>query len=347
MSGVPPANAWLSGDLIVKITPWMLTVAAFLMVAVLAVGFIFKKLTAQEIVEAPRVESRTLPMAVTDVEPGTVITRAHVGRGPWKADADLAPDTFTDLEGVIGRIAKEKITAAQPLRGSQFYAPGDHPDLKVAEGKRAVTINVGEDTAMVNGLIKPGQYVDVHMTVDDSQTQIDRDRLPGDNSMTLTLFEGVRVVAMNRSYTQSSADRGHNVTLELDEAQTRVMLLAEQKGSIALTFNPNGPGTGGVAIKSDEDRVTLRQILGIGEPEEEKKPHMIEQYRGGGRGVNYFEGDRRVNYSGDDGYGGNGDTDGGTRLQGNGSWGGWSTGVERQQTPEKNVSQQPVAGARI
>ncbi len=73
---------------------------------------------------------------------------------------------------------------------------------------------------------------------------------------------------------------------------------------------------------------------------------MIEQYRGGGRGVNYFEGDRRVNYSGDDGYGGNGDTDGGTRLQGNGSWGGWSTGSNVSKLPRKMClsSPSPVPG---
>ncbi|MBL8818641.1 MAG: Flp pilus assembly protein CpaB [Planctomyces sp.] len=324
-----------------KLTPWMLTVAAFLMVAVLAVGFLFKKLTAREIVEAPRVESRTLPMAITEIEPGTVITRAHVGRGPWKADAELAPDTFVDLDGVIGRIAKEKITAAQPLRGSQFYAPGDHPDLKVAEGKRAVTINVGDDTAMVNGLIKPGQYVDVHMTVDRNGTDAARSRLVGADAMTLTLFEGVRVVAMNRSYTQSSVERGHNVTLELDEDQTRIMLLAEKEGTVALTFNPAGPGSGGVSIKSEQGRVTLKELLGIQVPEE-KKPFMMESYRGSGHGVTYFEDGRRINYVGDNDNGGVG-----TPLQNNGSGSDWSTGVDRKATPDRSVTQQKVTGSKI
>ncbi len=279
-----------------KLTPWMLTVASFLVIALLAVGFLFKKLTAREEVVAARPEARTLPMAVTDIEPGTVITRSHIGNGPWK-DNDLSSDTFLNYESVLGRIARERITAAQPLRGSQFYAPGDHPDLKVGENMRAVTINVGDDTAMVNGLIKPGQYVDVNLTVD--QTSGDaRGRLRGTDAMTLTLFEGVRVVAMNRSYSQSTVDRGHNVTLELDEVQSRIVMLASQKGTVALAFNPNGPGDGGVHISNDEDRVTLQQILGVKEEKEKEKPFMTEHYRGGGHSTTYFEDGRRVNYVG-------------------------------------------------
>lgn len=279
-----------------KLTPWMLTVSAFLIMALLAVGFIFKKLTARVEVAAPTPESRRLPMATADIEPGTEITRNHLGIGPWSATESLPPDTFTTSEGIIGRIAREKISAAKPLRGTQFYGPGERPDLKIADGKRAVTVNVGDETSMVSGLIRPEQFVDVNLTIERPATAGIGGRRLGEDIMTLTLFDGVRVVAMNRSFTQTSVDRGHNVTLELDPDQARILMLAMGKGKIGLAYNPDGPGTGGVSLKSDEQRVTLQELLGIVEPVE-KRPFLTEHYHGTEHGTTYFDNGRRVDSS--------------------------------------------------
>ena len=144
-----------------KLTPWMLTVAAFGIIAVLAVGFLFKKLMAAPVVEVKPPEARILPMAITEIEPGTVITRAHVGNGRAKPGETLPEDTFLSLDGVIGRIAKEKITSAVPLRGAMFYSPGDFPSLKVSPGKQAVVVKVSETTAVLSQKMKPEQHVDV------------------------------------------------------------------------------------------------------------------------------------------------------------------------------------------
>jgi pilus assembly protein CpaB len=328
----------------VKLTPWMLTIAAFGLISLLAAGFLFKKLTAREVVAEPKVERRSLPMAITDIEPGTLVTAAHVGNGPWQNDSELSPDTFTNREGVIGRIAREKITAARPLRGSQFYAPGDLPDLKVADGMRAVTINVGDETAMVNGLIKPGQFVDVHMTIDrSSTTAAGPNRLAANDAMTLTLFDGVKVIAMNRSYNQSSVDRGHNVTLELDSEQSRIMLLAKEKGTVALSYNPSGAGNGGVSVKGGPDRVTLQQILGIEPPAEKEKPFMTEHFREGMRSTTYFQDGRRVGYTGGD-FGDN--DNGAVPLSSGGDGWGPSTSTGDQQK-NQNLSQQKSSAAAL
>jgi Flp pilus assembly protein CpaB len=260
----------------VKLTPWMLTVSAFGIISLLAVGFLLKKLWAAEVVEAPKSDSRVLPMALQDLQPGVTITRSHVGNGPWSRGTGepLAPDTILSVDNVIGRIVKEPIKGATPLRGSMFYAPGDLPDQKVAEGKRAVAIRVSETTATLLQKMKPEQYVDVQLTVDNVNAAGGRRSLSnsgtasssGDTSMTLTLFKGVKLVSLNRSTSNSSsANDSQNVTLELDEAQARIALLAQQKGEIDLIYNPNGPGTGGIEIKTENDRVTLRELLGLKE----------------------------------------------------------------------------------
>jgi Flp pilus assembly protein CpaB len=319
----------------VKLTPWILTVAAFGIISLLAVGFLFKKLLANPVVDVKPPEARVLPMAISSIAPGTVITRAHVGNGRAAAGEELTKDTITTLDSVIGRIAKEQIEAATPLRGSMFYAPGDHPDLDVADGKRAVTVRVSETTAILSQKLKADQYVDVQLTVDGigtgggSRLQSTggsvRNASGTDDAMTATLFKGVRILSISRGYTATSLSGGesHNVTLELDESQARIILLAQRKGEIDLVFSEEGPGTGGIAIEaSEKDRITLQEILGIKPEPEKEKPFRTEHYRGSGHSTRYYKDGQLFGGYGD---GDGGDSDG-SRLQSTGgTMGGWST----------------------
>lgn len=332
-----------------KLTPWMLTAAAFGIISLLAVGFLFKKLMATPVAEVKPPEAKVLPMAITEIEPGTVITRAHIGNGRAKIGEALPQDTFLAIDSVVGRIARVKITAAVPLQGAMFYAPGDHPGLKVAAGKQAVVVRVSETTAVLSQKLKPEQHVDVLLTIDgvgsggsnrlqSTGGSVASAASYGD-AMTATLFKGVKILSMSKGYTATSlqGSDSHNVTLELDEEQARIVSLAQRKGEIDLVYNENGPGNGGIEIEaSEKDRITLKEILGIKPQKEKEKPFKTEHYRGGGRSSSYFEDGERVGGFGGDG---NGDNDGGRLQSTGGSVGGWSTDtrpVDRQQ----NLAQQ-------
>jgi Flp pilus assembly protein CpaB len=292
----------------VKITPWMLTIATFSIVCTLAAGYMLKLAFGRApLTESPRT-TRTIPMLQTDVEPGTVITRAHIGMGPWDRSKTLEPDTMLNSDTIINRISKEKITAATPLRGSMFYAPGDFPELDIAEGKRAVVVRVSPTTAALNAKLKPGQYVDVQLTVDEADVSAAArrragldprsDTLSGD-AMTATLFKGVKVVQVNRSSPGTpipTAAGSQSVTLELDEEQSRIALLAQKKGEIDLIYSNNGPGKGGINIEaSEDDRIFFMEILGLKSvAREENKPYRTEQYRGPSFNSQYFEDGQRM-----------------------------------------------------
>ena len=70
------------------------------------------------------------------------------------------------------------------------------------------------------------------------------------------------------------------MTMELDARQQAIMVAARDKGSITLTANPEGPGSGGLSVDmSENDRVTLREILGI-EEADIRRPFVSETYRG-------------------------------------------------------------------
>ena len=322
-----------------KLTPWMLAVAAFLIIAVLAVGFLFKRLFAVEPAVRPEVERRNVPMALSDIEPGTRIDASFIGDGPVNAE-DLTRDTVLSSSGVIGRIARNRIAFATPLKLSDFYPFGAGPEIELARGHRLVSVDVGNSTGLVSGLVKQGNYVDVLMTVERSGNGA---ASYGD-AMTLQLFDGVKIFAVNGDNSSASSQRQNEVTLELTTEQQKVMVLAKEKGKISLSYNPDGPGNGGLSIHtSKSDRVLLSEILGIEEQEKDAKPFMTEQYRNGSRRNSYYDEDGR---SVDGSYGDYGGRDpGGTPLN-NTSGDTWdSTSIDQPAAGQKN--QQASSAGKI
>ncbi len=333
-----------------KLTPWLLTLVAFAVICLMAVTFFFKKLWATEVVQAPPIPARTMPMAITEIEPGTVITMKHIGNGPVGADTKLAPDTIRSLESLVGRIAKDRIPSAVPLQGSMFYSVGDYPSLQIQDGMRAVPISIDDSTAALSSMIKPGQFVDVYMTTDGGQGNRLQSTGGSDSSdrkgMTATLFKGVKVVAVSRTGGVTPNLQGggssQTVTIELDEDQALVMLLAQQKGRIALTYNPTGSGTGGINVKPANNRVTVEQLLGLSEEPEVKKPFKTEQYHGAGRTASFWRDGERVDYQG------SGNDNGGSRLQSTGgSVGGWQTDAAPATSNDLTQQQKPAVSATL
>lgn len=266
-----------------RLTPAALTMAMLVVVGLLVVGYVAKNLLARD--EAPPADPiLTVPMALADIEPGTVISEGHIALGRLR-ESQMVPETIRSDAVVIGRVAKQTIQAARPILTTDLYAPGDYPPLQLGAGMRAVAIGLDDSTAAVDGLIRPGQFVDVHFT---PASYRDQEQTGG---LTMTLFKGVKVLAINRSTAGGSAPRGgNNVTLELSEEQSNILIQARSKGSLTLTYAPEGKGDGGVAV-SRKDRATLDEILGL-EPLAE--PFTSEIYYGSGRSVLQFQNGRPI-----------------------------------------------------
>lgn len=285
-----------------RLTPWMLTVAVFGIICTLAAGYFMKMAFNPAQTAEPQRERRTLPMAVSEIAAGTVITRAHLGNGPWDRALQLEPDTLINIDTIVGRITRDRIEPAKPLRGAMFYPIGDFPEIDVAEDMRAVVVQVSSTTAVLNSKLKPGQFVDVQLTVQNLNVSpniqpqnpvFGRNSATMADAMTATLFKGVKVISVNRgstSTTLQNAQAGANsVTLELNEEQARIALLAQKRGDIDLIYSKSGPGEGGIAIdSSEEDRVFFLEILGLRSPSL-KEPFRSEHYRGSGFSDAYFQ----------------------------------------------------------
>jgi pilus assembly protein CpaB len=188
---------------------------------------------------------------------------------------------------IVGRVAKTPIKSAEPIKANQLYQPGELPPLVVGPGMRAVTVEVGDGASMVDGMIKPEDHVDILFTAMGGGAGTSDATFQG--GLTMRLFEGVKILAINRNFTQGAVDRGGNhVTLELTEPQANVITLARDKGKITLTLNPNGKGNGGLAL-SNAERITFYEILGLVQGENPKQPFLTEIFRGTGRQTMYFD----------------------------------------------------------
>lgn len=257
----------------------------FGILGLLIVGYVAKTaLTSQE--KKVAVAMRDIPMAITDISPGTVLTERHLGMGKMPVDK-LTREMLLTNRVIVGRVARTPLKAAEPILANNLYQPGELPPLEIAAGMRAVTVQVSDGASMVDGMIKPGDHVDVLFTAMGGAPGANDATFQG--GLTMRLFEGVKILAINRSFTQGSVDRGNNhVTLELTEPQANIVVLAHDKGKLTLTFNPNGKGNGGVALTNSE-RITFYEILGLIRADKPKEPVLTEIYRGPARSTLYFD----------------------------------------------------------
>lgn len=236
-----------------------------------------------------RAQSANVPLATAYLAPGTKISDTHIGLGPFPI-RELKDDHLRSTRVIIGRVVKKAIQPGSPLRGSELYEPGENSPLEVAEGKQAISITVKNATEILDGLIKPGDFVDVHFTLDSQNANGLDERLVRLGGVSLTLLKGVRVLALNKGFRQSPVlPTGNSITLELEPSQTNVLLVAQPRGTISFSFTPDGEGSGGIAL-NNVDRATLWEIMGLKKvvpkpevkPEEPEKPFITQTYRGTG-----------------------------------------------------------------
>ena len=275
-----------------KISPAFLTLTMLGVVGMLVTLYFAKQMLATEAVvrEDPVMQ---IPMALTDLAPGTLITEAHLGLGRALED-EISPNTVIKERVLVGRIVKEPIAAAEPISTVALYAPNEGPPLDIESGMRAVTLSVGDASNGMARLLKVGQYVDVHFT------PADLPEFDQSGGLIMTLFKGVKVLALNGVHSGNSSTRRTqaSVTLELSPSQANIVLLAKDRGVLNLAYTPDGKGTGTIAV-STENRATLDQILGLAPPEEKpaapkETAFVTETFAGGSRGMHSFVDGRRT-----------------------------------------------------
>jgi len=225
----------------------VLLVAALLIAAITAfmARSMFTGASAPQAAAAP-VPALTGPkvlVATRALPPGTLITADSVRYQPWPKELVQSAyfkegDKGASIDGLVGTVVRNAVTAGQPLTQGSLVKPGDRGFLAAAlgPGMRAVTVPVSALTG-VAGFVFPGDRVDLVLT-----QNVNASSGPP-LKVSETIVRNLRVIATDQRATPTLDDKGNMVVTEYKlvpiEATPRIaekITVAQSIGTISLSL---------------------------------------------------------------------------------------------------------------
>ena len=209
-----------------------------LVIAVTGSYFIYQWIQTQTApTEVIRVEaeSEAVPVLVakTDIGWGTRLNAEMVTTAPYFKEA-LPPNYVTKVEDVAGRIVITPIRSGEPVVKHRL-APQDIRTGGVSailkEGHRAIAVK-GDKVIGISGFVKPGDKVDVLVSVRSN-------RGSNDTEKTKIVLQNILVLATGTQVESGSDGKPHEVdvyTLEVTPDQAEKLTLAANEGKIQLAL---------------------------------------------------------------------------------------------------------------
>lgn len=221
-------------------------------------------------------QTYTVPRASMDLTAGREITMGdiiiHKMTAQQMRDQGLPPSYMPRPSDIIGRTLRVDLPKGASFDTHVFYPEGTGPSIveRLDPGMRAMTIKVAADEA-VDMFATPGTWVDVLFRSEEDSSE----DLP---EMTVSLLEGVKVLAVNSTTTEMRNIRGQrearqetSVTLSVTPDQAVALRVVENRGTMAL------------ALRHPDDVDANAQFAGMTMDELLNRPvarERIEVYRG-------------------------------------------------------------------
>ncbi|KKL79923.1 hypothetical protein LCGC14_2009960 [marine sediment metagenome] len=229
--------------------------------------------------EVSGAEVTPVVVASQDIAAGSRIIEGMVETKEIAVNTVLA-GVFSDAEGVIGQVTRVPLVAGEQVITTKVaatgaaIADGENPPLAfvIPEGMRAVSIQVS-NVIGASGLIRPGDYVDVILTM----------KVEDDN-IAQTILQNVLVLSVDQDVTRAVVSEGDEapvvgdgtevnaeattVTLAVSPAHGEVLTVAEACASPRLALALRGFGDAGpVASRTlwaeDGAAPTCAALLGL------------------------------------------------------------------------------------
>jgi len=149
------------------------------------------------------------------------------------ADA-VTPDNHAEFEG---RMLRSPARGGAPLSASALVPLHEHFSSLIPQGKVAYTLSVDENNS-ISGMLVPGDLIDILFVKDK-----DGDAAARAGARVLPLLQQVRVLATGTRIGERIAREGQpegdaqgfsSVTLELDQAQAKSLVIASQVGALRV-----------------------------------------------------------------------------------------------------------------
>lgn len=199
--------------------------------------FVAQSLTGTEapvqIIEPTKEETVRVLVSTRDIQRGERITDDDGDWVTWpkKAlqDAFITDDNSSARDALAGSVARTLIVTGEPIVEQKVVHAGDSGLMAaiLTPGMRAVTIRVSPETSS-GGFILPGDQVDILQTIGRE-----------DSTATKTLFQDVRVLAVNSTYSEGLEEahiEGVNVTVELAPIDVEGFISARTNGGLSLVL---------------------------------------------------------------------------------------------------------------
>jgi len=163
------------------------------------------------------------------VEPGEIVRPSE---GARQAKPEIDEETRAVVYGAAIRPARDT-AAGEPIRRGSIVRPGDRDFLQVVltHGARAIAIPVTTGGAST-GLLFPGDRVDVILT----QNFKGEGAVITRRSVSETVVESLRVLAIDALDAKSGGNFGRTVTLEVTPEQAEKINVATELGKLSLTL---------------------------------------------------------------------------------------------------------------
>ncbi len=176
-----------------------------------------------------KVEYRQVAVAAVDVARGDLIDADHVKIVDWPAHA-VPEGAVSDPEQILGKVARIALLANEPITENKLAKNRSSSLLSMLlpAGRRAMSVKVNEVTG-ISGFVGPGSHVDVLMSVRE------RDDEPAKSKI---ILQGIAVLAIDQTIEQVDNDPSvvNTVTLDVSPAQSEVLTLAANEGSLQLAL---------------------------------------------------------------------------------------------------------------
>lgn len=223
----------------------MLASGGVALLAGVATFFVAQSMNQEEapvqVIQPIKEETVRVLVSARDIQRGERLTADDSVWVKWPKKAvqetfitDSDPEAQTKIAEAV---ARSLIVNGEPIVEQKIVHAGDSGLMAaiLSPGLRAVTMRVSPETAS-GGFILPGDRIDILQTVG-------RD----EKATTKTLYEDVRVVAVNTIYSENSETAhidGVNVTLELPPVDAEGFITARSNGGLSLVlrsiFVPEG-----------------------------------------------------------------------------------------------------------
>ena len=184
------------------------------------------------------IETTEVVIAVENIVARTMITESMVSVVSVPLQG-LIGTPISTVDEIIGKYAKDNIYKNQQIHPESIIIDlNDELSLKLNGNHRAVTISVN-DLSGVNGLVKPGDFVDVVLflpqTTENNRVRPDIVKL---------FLQNIEVIAINKNLSRSAPesdsaeDTNYFVTLSVPVMDVEMLVLAKDIGSIEIALRP-------------------------------------------------------------------------------------------------------------